>query len=104
MKTKTSRRRLPALMLLVLAALALAAASAGPAAACPVCYGNAEGQVIDGAKASIAFMGVLVYAVMGGGIAMVVVSRRRALREGEPSPSAGIDPIDPSVNDPREEG
>ena len=53
--------------------------------------------MIDGAKASIAFMGILVYAVMGGGVAMVVVSRRRALR-------GGGDPHDLPANDPREEG
>jgi len=103
MKTKTLDRpelRRPSWLgwlPLALVVLALLAASAGPAAACPVCYGNAEGQVIDGAKASIAFMGILVYAVMGGGVAMVVVSRRRALR-------GGGDPHDLPANDPREEG
>lgn len=56
-----------------LAALALAA----EASACPVCYGGAEGDVIEGAKLSVLFMGALVYAVMGGGVAMVVVARRR---------------------------
>ncbi len=98
-----SRRALRALQALVsgravlfaLVILALVVASAGPALACPVCYGNAEGQMIDGAKASVAFMGVLVYALMGGGVAMVVVTRRRAARgHGDPAPPA---------NDPREE-
>jgi len=88
------RSRRGAWVLLALITLALLVASAGPAAACPVCFGNAEGQVIDGAKASVAFMGVLVYAVMGGGVAMVVVSRRRALREQD----------DLGANEPREEG
>ena len=103
MKTKTLDRSVPrrpswlGWLPLVLVVLALLAASAGPAAACPVCYGNAEGQVIDGAKASVAFMGILVYAVMGGGVAMVVVSRRRALRGDD-------DPRDLAANDPREEG
>jgi hypothetical protein len=92
MKTPTRPRRAPALALLALVFLALLAAGAGPAAACPVCYGNAEGQMIDGAKASVAFMGLLVYALMGGGVAMVVVVRRRALREGEQAPSPGVEP------------
>jgi len=86
------RSRRAAWMLLALITLALLVAGAGPAAACPVCYGNAEGQMIDGAKASVAFMGFLVYALMGGGVAMVVVVRRRALRQGEPAPSPGVDP------------
>lgn len=47
-------------------------------AACPVCYGEAEGNVIDGAKLSVVFLGALVYAVIGGGIGLVLLVRRRA--------------------------
>jgi len=57
---------------------------AGEASACPVCYGGAEGEVIEGAKLSVIFMGALVYAVMGGGVAMVVVARRRGLSPDGP--------------------
>ena len=101
MTTKNSRSgpAVPPGCFLVLVVLALLAASAGPAAACPVCYGNAEGQVIDGAKASVAFMGVLVYAVMGGGVAMVVVSRRRAMRRDESAAPAGEGPGEEGRND-----
>lgn len=61
----------------------LALVLAGEASACPVCYGAAEGEVIEGAKLSVIFMGALVYAVMGGGVAMVVVARRRAASSSE---------------------
>jgi len=48
-----------------------------PAAACPVCYGEAGGDVIDGAKLSILFLGGLVYVVIGGGAGAVLALRRR---------------------------
>lgn len=57
---------------------------AAPAAACPVCYGEAESGIIDGVRWAIVFMGALVYALIGGGIALVIVLRRRALREQDP--------------------
>ena len=68
-------------------ALALAAASclaAGAAAACPVCYGDAAGEVIEGTKMSVAFLGSLVYLVLGGGAGMVFAVRRRARRTLDP--------------------
>lgn len=66
-----------------LAALALAAAWAAPALACPVCYGEASGEVIEGTRWSIAFLGGLVYLVLFGGVGMVVVARKRALAQGD---------------------
>lgn len=74
------RPRFPA----VVAALALAAFVALPALACPVCYGEAEGGMIDGTKLSVAFLGGLVYLVLFGGVGMVVLVRRRALRANDP--------------------
>ena len=65
-------------------ALALAALWALPALACPVCYGEAEGSVIDGTRMSVAFLGGLVYLVLFGGVGMVVLVRRRALRANDP--------------------
>lgn len=53
---------------------------AAPAFACPVCYGQAEGSVIDGAKLSVIFLGALVYVLIGGGIALAVVVHRRAVK------------------------
>lgn len=53
---------------------------AAPAFACPVCYGEAEGSVIDGAKLSVIFLGALVYLLIGGGVALAVVVHRRAVK------------------------
>lgn len=68
----------------VVAALALAAGWAAPALACPVCYGEASGGVMDGAKMSVAFLGGLVYLLLFGGAGMAVMVRRRALRAMDP--------------------
>lgn len=46
-------------------------------AACPVCYGEASGDMIDGAKLSILFLGGLVYLVIGGGAGAFFALRRR---------------------------
>lgn len=75
------------------AALAVVLGSWLPAAAsaCPVCYGEAEGGVVDGARLAIVFMAVLVYALIGGGVAMVFALRRRALRlQKENDPRHGL--------------
>ena len=69
---------------LLAAALALAAAWAAPALACPVCYGEASGGVIDGTKISVAFLGGLVYLLLFGGAGMAVMVRRRALKTMDP--------------------
>lgn len=66
-------RRWPALLAVVVAGLLQAV----PAAACPVCYGEAGGDVIDGAKLSILFLGGLVYVVIGGGAGVILALRRR---------------------------
>lgn len=66
-------RRWPALV----AVLFVGLLQALPAAACPVCYGEAGGDVIDGAKLSILFLGGLVYVVIGGGAGVVLALRRR---------------------------
>lgn len=66
-------RRWPALVAVAVTGLLQAV----PAAACPVCYGEAGGDVIDGAKLSILFLGGLVYMVIGGGVGVVLALRRR---------------------------
>lgn len=68
----------------VLAALALAILFAAEAAACPVCFGEADGQVIDGVRWSVVFLGALVYVLLGGFVAMFLVLRRRARRLQDP--------------------
>jgi hypothetical protein len=65
----------------VAAVLLLAAAL--PAAACPVCFGEAEGEVIEGTQWSVAFLGALVYGLLGGAGALVLVQRRRLRRQSE---------------------
>lgn len=54
------------------------------AVACPVCYGQADNAVIDGAKLSVVFLGALVYLLIGGGIALAVVAHRRAVKNLDP--------------------
>lgn len=69
----------------VLAALALAILFAAEAAACPVCFGETDDtQVVDGVRWSVVFLGALVYVLMGGGVAMFLVLRRRARRLQDP--------------------
>ncbi len=65
-------------------ATAMFFAFAPDAFACPVCYGGASGSMIDGAKLSVIFLGALVYLVIGGGVAMFVVLRRRAIKNQDP--------------------
>lgn len=67
------------------AALLLTAVVAAPAAACPVCYGEASGSVIDATKLSVAFLGGLVYLVLFAGVGMVFMVRRRALKLSPPT-------------------
>ncbi|HEX2254727.1 MAG TPA: hypothetical protein VHQ65_15785 [Thermoanaerobaculia bacterium] len=62
----------------------LVAAWALPALACPVCYGEAEGKVIDGTKMSMAFLGSLVYLVFAGAGGLVFALRRRVRRLQDP--------------------
>lgn len=76
-KGTTSRRSVAASVGSLLVSWLLVAQ---PALACPVCYGQAESSVIDGAKLSVIFLGALVYLLIGGGIALAVVAHRRAVR------------------------
>jgi hypothetical protein len=86
---KTNRRRLRAWLLAIIVALPLLAAL--PAAACPVCYGEAEGEVVEGTQWSVAFLGGLVYLVMGGGVGMVVMQRRRVQNRADSRPDSNAD-------------
>jgi len=86
---RRNSRRLRAALLAAVVALPLLAAL--PAAACPVCYGEAEGEVVEGTQWSVAFLGGLVYLVMGGGVGMVVMQRRRAQRRSDSPPDSRPD-------------
>jgi hypothetical protein len=77
-------RRLSLGLLVLCLGLLFASLFPGEASACPVCYGGAEGDVIEGAKLSVFFMGGLVYTVMIGGVVMVVAARRRAADRNRP--------------------
>ena len=68
----------------MVAMVAIVCSWTAPAFACPVCYGGASGSMIDGAKLSVIFLGALVYLVIGGGVAMFVVLRRRAIKNQDP--------------------
>ena len=48
--------------------------------ACSVCFGAAQDPVVEGTKLSIVFLLGLTYLLLGGGIGMVLVVRRKALR------------------------
>lgn len=63
--------------------LAVSAGLSGAAHACSVCYGAADGNMIDGARAAIVFMLALTYLLVGGGLGMVWIARRRRSNEGE---------------------
>lgn len=77
----------------VLAALALAILIAAKAAACPVCFGETDDQVVEGVRWSVVFLGALVYVLMGGGVAMFLVLRRRVQRLQDPR--RGLRLVDP---------
>jgi hypothetical protein len=58
---------------------------AAEAAACPVCFGETDDEhIANGVRWSMVFLGALVYLVIGGGAAMVLVLRRRVRRLQDP--------------------
>jgi uncharacterized membrane protein YphA (DoxX/SURF4 family) len=67
-----------------LAAFALVLVFAADAAACPACFGETDDAMTDGARWSIAFLGALVYLLIGGGLAVVLALRRRVRRLQDP--------------------
>lgn len=82
--------RLPPGMRALAVALAALWARPGVAAACSVCYGAAEGDMIDGARTAIVFMLVLTYALLGGGLGMVWIARRRIGAASEEAPGGPV--------------
>jgi hypothetical protein len=48
--------------------------------ACSVCWGAAQDPVVHGTKLSIVFLLGLTYVLLGGGVGMMLLVRRKALR------------------------
>jgi hypothetical protein len=46
--------------------------------ACSVCWGAAQDPVVHGTKLSIVFLLGLIYLLLGGGVGMMLMARRRA--------------------------
>ena len=62
--------------------------------ACSVCWGAAQDPVVHGTKLSIVFLLGLTYLLLGGGVGMVFLVRRKALRA-----AAGAAPANDPAND-----
>ena len=52
--------------------------------ACSVCWGAAQDPVVHGTKLSIVFLLGLTYLLLGGGVGMVLMVRRRHLKNTLP--------------------
>lgn len=75
--------------------------------ACSVCWGAAQDPVVQGTKLSIVFLLGLTYLLLGGGVGMVFLVRRKALRtvstiELAAQAAAGAGAA--SANDPANDG
>jgi hypothetical protein len=56
--------------------------------ACSVCWGAAQDPVVHGTKLSIVFLLGLTYLLLGGGVGMVLLVRRKALRAAPGAPTS----------------
>ena len=63
------------------AALLVGLFTAFAAAACPVCFGEAEAPILDGARLAIVFMGALTYLLITAAGVVVWLIRRKVLRD-----------------------
>jgi hypothetical protein len=61
-------------------AAAMLVGSSSPVFACPVCFGAAEGSMIDGAKIGVFVMLGVVFAVQGAFVGFFLYLRKRAKR------------------------
>ena len=59
--------------------------------ACSVCWGAAQDPVVHGTKLSIVFLLGLTYLLLGGGVGMVLLVRRKALRAAAGAQAASTD-------------
>lgn len=60
-------------------------AAAGPALACPACYGDAEGPMIDAARLGTFLLLGITLLVQGGFVAFFLYLRRQARKAGDRS-------------------
>ena len=60
--------------------------------ACSVCWGAAQDPVVHGTKLSIVFLLGLTYVLLGGGVGMVFLVRRKALRAAAAGATTAADP------------
>jgi hypothetical protein len=71
--------------------------------ACSVCWGAAQDPVVHGTKLSIVFLLGLTYVLLGGGVGMVFLVRRKALQAAAGAPSStdesGLAPTPPASKD-----
>ena len=73
--------------------------------ACSVCWGAAQDPVVHGTKLSIVFLLGLTYLLLGGGVGMVFLVRRKALRavstidSAAQAAGAGAAPANDPAND-----
>lgn len=89
MKSMATSWSLPTLAVFV--ALAVAVLAAPRAFACPVCYGEADSGILDGARLSVIFMGLLTYGMIGGGLGIFLALRRRVRRlQQQQDPREGL--------------
>ena len=68
--------------------------------ACSVCWGAAEDPVVQGTKLSIVFLLGLTYLLLGGGVGMVLIARRKAIRAAGAASDTAAPPAGP--DDPRD--
>lgn len=78
-----SRRNL----VLCLAAVAMLTAATS-SFACTVCFGESDDPIVKGAEASVLFMVVVTYLLLGSGVAGFFLLRRRARRLAEQNVAA----------------
>jgi len=58
--------------------------------ACSVCWGAAQDPVVEGTKLSIVFLLGLTYLLLGGGVGLVFIVRRKALRAAGGAAAAAV--------------
>ena len=87
------KRNVVLLAVAAVALLALAPSTAG----CPVCYGESDDPIVKGARASILFMIIVTYGLLGSGVVTFLLLRRRARRLAAAAATPAFDAPNPSA-------